>query len=152
MASATDESDAPVDLRGSRSRNNFSPAHARASRRGVSAEVMRLSRSLGPLARCAQHAIVRNAHPALARPAALAVSATFAAATLNVADCHCQVPCGIFDDPVRVTLMKEHAATCRKAMAQIKLLSSSGHVDAQSLNQVSRWVTVKEESAQGCFC
>ena len=47
---------------------------------------------------------------------------------------HCQVPCGIFDDPVRVELMKEDAATVRKAMIQINELA--GTPSAQSLNQV----------------
>lgn len=34
--------------------------------------------------------------------------------------CHCQVPCGIFDDPVRVKLLEEHAATIRKAVVQVR--------------------------------
>ena len=37
---------------------------------------------------------------------------------------HCQVPCGIFDDPARVAALKEDAATVRKAMVQINELSS----------------------------
>ena len=107
--------------------------------------------SLGPLART-EHIIVRNSVPMLARTAVMASASAFVATavlTADAADCHCQVPCGIFDDPVRVALMKEHAATCRKAMSQVKLLTSSGHLDPQAFNQASRWVTVKEESAQG---
>ena len=34
--------------------------------------------------------------------------------------CHCQVPCGIFDDPARVKLLEEHAATIRKAVVQVR--------------------------------
>ena len=51
---------------------------------------------------------------------------------------HCQVPCGIFDDPARVSELKEDAATIRKAMVQIAELGSG---DAQSFNQVRRRYT-----------
>ena len=47
---------------------------------------------------------------------------------------HCQVPCGIFDDPARVEALKEDAATVRKAMVQVNELT--GKADALSLNQV----------------
>ena len=46
---------------------------------------------------------------------------------------HCQVPCGIFDDPARVEALKEDAATVRKAMVQINELAGG---DALALNQV----------------
>ena len=58
---------------------------------------------------------------------------------------HCQVPCGIFDDPVRVTLLKEDAATVRKAMLQINELSAAG--TALALNQSTRWMLAKEDAA-----
>ena len=58
---------------------------------------------------------------------------------------HCQVPCGIFDDPVRVTLLKEDASTVRKAMGQITELAAKG--DGLSVNQATRWVVAKEEAA-----
>ena len=61
---------------------------------------------------------------------------------------HCQVPCGIFDDPVRVTLLKEDAATVRKAMVQINELSTSvSGGEALALNQATRWVLTKDEAA-----
>ena len=47
---------------------------------------------------------------------------------------HCQVPCGIFDDPMRVEALKEDAATVRKAMVQINELSGQG--TPLALNQV----------------
>ncbi|VEU41851.1 unnamed protein product [Pseudo-nitzschia multistriata] len=56
---------------------------------------------------------------------------------------HCQVPCGIFDDPAMVEQLKEHAATIRKAMVQSKDLHSAG--DLQSMNQIVRWINTKEE-------
>ena len=58
---------------------------------------------------------------------------------------HCQVPCGIFDDPARVDALKEDAATVRKAMVQINELSAT--VNAQNINQMTRWINTKEEHA-----
>ena len=50
--------------------------------------------------------------------------------------CHCQVPCGIFDDGARVAALKEDAATIRKAMVQINELSAEP--GPLALNQVRR--------------
>jgi len=58
---------------------------------------------------------------------------------------HCQVPCGIFDDPARFVSLKEHATTIEKAATQIGELA--GKSDAQSLQQVVRWVSNKESHA-----
>merc|ERR1712194_423471 len=51
---------------------------------------------------------------------------------------HCQVPCGIFDDPKLVAEVKEAIATIKKAMVQINALN---------INQMTRWVNTKEEHA-----
>merc|ERR1719264_1390949 len=56
---------------------------------------------------------------------------------------HCQVPCGIFDDPKLVAEVKEACATIRKAMVQINEMS--GELNALSINQITRWVNTKEE-------
>ena len=58
---------------------------------------------------------------------------------------HCQVPCGIYDDAVRIDQIEEDIATIRKAMGMIKGLS--GKSDAQSMNQMIRWVNTKDEHA-----
>jgi small subunit ribosomal protein S27Ae len=58
---------------------------------------------------------------------------------------HCQVPCGIFDDPKLVTELNEAAATIRKAMVQINELSSKFTTDPLAFNQMTRWVNTKEE-------
>jgi len=63
-----------------------------------------------------------------------------------VSHSHCQVPCGIYDDHARVKLMLEDVATARKAVDQIGLLSKKS--DAQSNNQLIRWVVNKEKHAQ----
>jgi ubiquitin len=58
---------------------------------------------------------------------------------------HCQVPCGIFNDPAMVEEIKQHAATIRKAMAQSKDLHASVATDLLAMNQMVRWITTKED-------
>ncbi len=62
------------------------------------------------------------------------------------AKAHCQVPCGIYDDHARVDAMLEDAVTIQKSITLITELS--GKTDAQSQNQLVRWVTNKEVHAQ----
>ena len=64
---------------------------------------------------------------------------------MPIADAHCQVPCGIYDDGARVTRLKEDAATIEKATKNINQLA--GKNDAQSFNQGARWVATKEAHA-----
>jgi nickel superoxide dismutase len=59
---------------------------------------------------------------------------------------HCQIPCGIYDDYARVQSMMEDAATVKKAVKLINELA--GKTDAQSQNQLVRWITNKEKHAQ----
>lgn len=61
---------------------------------------------------------------------------------------HCQVPCGIYDDAMRIKMMAEHITTIEKAMNQINLLSKEAR---PNYNQVVRWVTNKEKHAEK-FC
>jgi nickel superoxide dismutase len=53
---------------------------------------------------------------------------------------HCQIPCGIYDDPARVTAMAEHITTIEKSINQI---NASG----TNTNQSVRWVMNKEKHA-----
>jgi len=59
---------------------------------------------------------------------------------------HCQIPCGIYDDHARVQSMLEDAATVEKSAKLIAELA--GKSDAQSQNQLVRWVMNKEAHAQ----
>ena len=58
-----------------------------------------------------------------------------------VAAFHCQVPCGIYGDMMRIDMLMEDSATIAKAMAQLD--------DATDLsqNQMVRWIMTKEEHA-----
>ena len=68
-------------------------------------------------------------------------------ARVRVRGGHCQVPCGIFDDPGMVAQLREASATIRKAMTQINELAS-GLSDPVKLNQSMRWVMTKEEKGR----
>ncbi len=61
------------------------------------------------------------------------------------AEAHCQVPCGIYDDHARVHALYEDSQTITKAIQNIIALSDKN--DAQSKNQLVRWVITKEAHA-----
>ncbi len=58
---------------------------------------------------------------------------------------HCEVPCGIYGDSLRVALMYEHISTIEKAMTQINEISASAQ---PNYNQLVRWVVNKETHAE----
>jgi len=58
---------------------------------------------------------------------------------------HCEIPCGIYNDEMRFTMIEEHIRTIEKAMKEIEHLS--GHQPA-NFNQVVRWITNKEKHAE----
>ena len=57
---------------------------------------------------------------------------------------HCQIPCGVYDDTMRVKMIEEHTLTILKSMNYI----SSNQNDLEQQNQVARWIINKEEHAQ----
>ena len=57
---------------------------------------------------------------------------------------HCQIPCGIYDDPARLVQLEEHITTIEKSMKQIEGLSKE---ETPNWNQIVRWVTNKEAHA-----
>jgi nickel superoxide dismutase len=58
---------------------------------------------------------------------------------------HCEIPCGIYGDSLRIAMIKEHIGTVEKSMKQINLLSQESTIN---YNQLVRWVTNKEEHAK----
>lgn len=58
---------------------------------------------------------------------------------------HCEIPCGVYGDEARFAAIAEDLTTIEKAMTQIAALA--GQSDAQSANQLARWVANKEEHA-----
>lgn len=57
---------------------------------------------------------------------------------------HCQVPCGIYDDEMRLEMIDEHIKTIERSMQQVVELSKA---DSPNYNQIVRWVNNKEEHA-----
>jgi len=66
------------------------------------------------------------------------------AALASISEAHCQIPCGIYDDAARFTLMKEHVTTIEKSMNEIIRLTEAS---PKNPNQIVRWVNNKEEHA-----
>lgn len=58
---------------------------------------------------------------------------------------HCQMPCGIYGDQMRIDMLREDITTVEKAMNQIEELSAA---EKPNQNQLIRWVMTKEEHAQ----
>jgi len=81
----------------------------------------------------------------MTRFALAAFAMAFFLAPATPAAAHCQIPCGIYDDELRVQLIEEHITTVEKSMNQIVALGKASPVD---YNQLVRWVNNKEEHAQ----
>jgi len=57
---------------------------------------------------------------------------------------HCEIPCGIYNDELRVTLIEEHIQTIEKSMTEIVRLGKESPVN---YNQLVRWIDNKEKHA-----
>lgn len=75
---------------------------------------------------------------------AIIVLIGFSFVSKNV-EAHCEVPCGIYDDSVRVKLIYEHITTIEKAMKGIEAESAKAK---PNYNQLVRWVNNKEIHAE----
>ena len=60
------------------------------------------------------------------------------------ASAHCQIPCGIYNDPTRFSLLQEHITTIEKSMKQSTLLAAE---PGKNANQIARWTLNKEKHA-----
>ena len=58
---------------------------------------------------------------------------------------HCQVPCGIYGDKMRIDMLMEACATIEKAMDSLIAMDAEA---SPSKNQMVRWVMNKESHAQ----
>lgn len=62
-------------------------------------------------------------------------------ASIPAAVAHCEIPCGIYGDSMRIDMLLEHVATVEKSMSQIVELSKD---PAANANQLVRWIDNKE--------
>lgn len=77
---------------------------------------------------------------------AIILSSILLALAPQKSQAHCQIPCGIYSDNVRVVMMLEDVETLGKSVAMLNELALKK--DVQSKSQFARWVTNKEEHAQ----
>lgn len=77
-------------------------------------------------------------------PSGLAIICLAASCWAATAYAHCEIPCGIYDDELRIDLIKEDIQTIEKSTNQIVDLAKANPVN---YNQIVRWVTNKEEHA-----
>jgi nickel superoxide dismutase len=74
------------------------------------------------------------------------VVAVLAGGVMMKAYSHCQIPCGIYDDPARLKLMDEHITTLEKSIGQMTELSGADRTPANT-NQLVRWIDNKDRHA-----
>lgn len=68
---------------------------------------------------------------------------TFLFLIAATASSHCEIPCGIYDDHMRITMLQEHITTIEKSMGMIIDLEKG-----ENSNQLVRWVMNKESHAE----
>ncbi len=57
---------------------------------------------------------------------------------------HCEIPCGIYADKMRIDMLNEHITTIEKSMKRIVRIESSPTVN---YNQLVRWINNKDQHA-----
>ena len=57
---------------------------------------------------------------------------------------HCEIPCGIYDDRMRISMIAEDITTLEKSMKLIVTLSTQKE---ENFNQIVRWIQNKEDHA-----
>ena len=72
----------------------------------------------------------------------LAVGVVLVAGTR--AEAHCEIPCGIYGDDLRFSMLQEDITTIEKSMKKIVELAAD---PAENANQIGRWVLNKEQHA-----
>lgn len=59
---------------------------------------------------------------------------------------HCEIPCGIYNDPMRLDMMAEEITTIEKSIKEIQAISAAGD---KNYNQLVRWIDNKDQHADG---
>ena len=67
--------------------------------------------------------------------------------TYGKSNAHCEIPCGIYNDELRIHQIEEYILTIEKSIRAIKELSS-GLNDPLTFNQAVRWVNNKDRHAE----
>lgn len=75
---------------------------------------------------------------------AVILSVLMIGVSVSTVSAHCQIPCGIYNDQLRIEMIREDATTIEKSMNEIVKLSKESPVN---YNQLVRWVTNKDDHA-----
>ena len=75
---------------------------------------------------------------------AISVACLFISLSAVQTFAHCEIPCGIYGDETRFTMLEEDITTVEKSMKLIVELSKDGGKNA---NQLVRWINNKEKHA-----
>jgi len=62
----------------------------------------------------------------------------------TIVSAHCEIPCGIYADKMRIDMIKEHITTIEKSMKQITELEQDNPIN---YNQLVRWIDNKDDHA-----
>jgi nickel superoxide dismutase len=62
----------------------------------------------------------------------------------RAASAHCEIPCGIYGDQMRIHMLREHISTIEKSMRSIETLAGESK---PNWNQLNRWIANKEKHA-----
>ena len=79
------------------------------------------------------------------RALAIALTAVTLVIAATTVGAHCQIPCGIYDDMMRIRMLHEHVTTIDKSVRLIGELA--GKHGAADINQIVRWVENKDQHA-----
>lgn len=71
---------------------------------------------------------------------------SFLTLSANLLIAHCQIPCGIYNDGLRIIQIEENFKTIEKAMNKIIILSSESN--PFNSQQIIRWTVAKENHAK----
>jgi len=72
------------------------------------------------------------------------LAAATAAVITPIVYSHCQIPCGIYNDPMRFDMIAEHITTIEKSMNMINQISAESK---PNMNQLVRWIDNKDAHA-----
>jgi nickel superoxide dismutase len=74
----------------------------------------------------------------------VAAGGVLLAVLVSLAYSHCQIPCGIYNDPAQFTAIADNITTIEKSISQLTELSKES---TPNYNQIVRWVDNKEKHA-----
>jgi nickel superoxide dismutase len=72
------------------------------------------------------------------------IGSAFMLVMVNLAVAHCELPCGIYGDEMRIQMILENITTIEKSMQQITSIEQEKPLNS---NQLVRWVMNKEKHA-----